>query len=200
MYRYLIFLVLLLTGCASVIKPNVIDNKLVYITDGVPFRLSMPPATWQNRFLLQHLQTQVNGEKKQLLFNVEMQADGISMVGLSTSGLELFSLVMSETQDRIQVSQLPLIELEPKYVLADFQLAFWPVELLRKELPSLTIEVEKSEGSLVRVFSLKQLKLITITYSPNEKYVDDKYGYNLFFEHHIRNYQLSITTLEQGEI
>lgn len=126
----ILFLSLLFWGCSST---YVSDRQTVTIAQGVDFQLITSHPFTNDFQLLQSAQVNYNNELHDLLFQTEVSAQQLVMVGLSATGTRLFSIQL--TAGQITASGLPTDDgLKPEYLLADMQLSLWPASSINQAL------------------------------------------------------------------
>ncbi|WP_199609011.1 DUF3261 domain-containing protein [Flocculibacter collagenilyticus] len=180
----IVFCLILITGCASKIPTN---TQSVSVASDVNLSLSMPQMSQLTS--LKESQQQLitfksNNHNRSILVNTEYDLSGIKMVAMSPQGIPLFSLNFIKEQ-QIQLQRyIPLDDLRPEYIMADFQLVHWPVELLNKHLNGGKIE-EKHNGN-ERVIIQDSKTVIRIKYNKH----------HINFEHLERGYTFTITPIK----
>jgi hypothetical protein len=75
-----------------------------------------------------------NGRTRTLLCALELDETHLAVAGLATTGLNLFTLEYDGETLSVHKSELIPQELDPRAVVADLQLAFWPAPALRDAL------------------------------------------------------------------
>lgn len=164
--------VLLLTtaGCSSTAQPSAATQVRANLTPEVSYAL--PSAGVSTPFAYQQLLTaHYAGDSHQLLVQLQGDAKGLTLAGLTPFGLKLFTA--SFTAQGLEVSKLniPGKLPEPAQVLSDIMLALYPAETMQAALPEgfvlqdkgmqrlLTAEAaEKDRGQTVYVidYSMQQ--------------------------------------------
>lgn len=100
-----------------------------------PELLPLLPPQGPARRIMQQIDAHWPNGQRSLLVALELDAKHIALAGISAEGLTLFSVNYDGLQ--LQAEQSPLLpeQVEPKRILADLQLAFWPLTLIRQVLP-----------------------------------------------------------------
>jgi len=141
--------------------------------------------------LTQLLVSQYDGEENQLIVRVEILADSISFVGLTDTGLDLFTINWQK-DNRIEFwmrSFLPE-QLKPEYVLADFLFTYQNMDEVRSMLSKTSVFEQQINHGKIRSFEQNDSVWLDISYKSDTAWSD------VMFDNRSRRYQLSITTLE----
>ncbi len=181
---------ILVVSCANI---GTAPSSIV-IASGQPFNLVFPELP--SGVLTQSLVAHHANNKHELLIHIEISSTQINFVGLSPSGLDLFTIHWPKQGD-IQYTKRPFVpdDLRPEFMLADFLLTFSNQGTLQKQLPTLSIR-EQAHGhghghSKIRTFNQGQQALIIIEYNSLQQWPQQ-----VHFDHIQRGYKLSINTLE----
>ena len=179
----ILFFSLFFFGCTS---SYVSKQQTVTIAKGVQFQLIKEHPFENGIELLQSAQVNFKGESHDLLFQTEVTAQTLVMVGLSATGTRLFSIQLSGEQ--ITASGLPTEDgLKAEYLLADMQLSLWSVSALNQSLSGAQlIQVSPTRRVIVR----NNNEIISIDYSHSELYKGQ-----IHFQHLERGYSLLIEPL-----
>lgn len=177
---------MLAVGCANI---STVPSGIMIANDQ-PLRIVFPALP--SGVLTQSLLAQHKNNQHELLVRIEISAAHINFVGLSPSGLDLFTINWPK-QGSIQYNKRPFVpdNLQPEFMLADFLLTFSKQNTLQKQLPQLHIEDQFNTNGKIRYFNQGQNTLINIKYSSLEQWPQQ-----VNFEHAQRSYQLTINTLE----
>lgn len=184
---------LLSTACAQLDTPPAVP-----VAEGLMFRL-LPPAAFGQRVLLTQLVTlQFDDTSRDLLFHTEITGDTLTIVGtLPNGGVRLFSLVFDGATLQLDGSEEILSGIDPAYVLADMQIALWPLHSVSAGLSAAdnclqTGECVLTESSdqLQRSLSRDGDDVISIRYGgiPHQDFITQ-------YRHRQRNYRVQIETL-----
>jgi len=123
-------LMILLTACASAPKA-----PSAWLKPGVTARLPTPgidPAISEQQLLT----ATVQGRQQSLLVLLNADRQQLTLVGLSSLGIRLFTLTYDQ-QGIHTVQSVVLPQLPPAgQVLADIMLSYWPLEAWRAVLPA----------------------------------------------------------------
>ena len=137
-------LAMILGGCADAPRHSVEENSPL-------LRLSLPPESLgRSLWLSQLLTARVGTQEQSFRFEAEVSPERLVIVGLTHMGAPLFTL--TEDDDAMNVEtigdgQLPF---NPRYMLADFKLTYWPANVLRRALAPLGLRLEQSPDGLDR--------------------------------------------------
>ncbi|MEQ1527892.1 MAG: DUF3261 domain-containing protein [Methylococcales bacterium] len=136
-----------------------------------------------SRRIVQQL-TAIWGERTESLVVVlELDAKHIAMAGLSNDGLSLFSL--SYDAKTVVSDKSPLLpdSVKPEWMIADLQLVYWPLAVLRKNLPA---EWHIQAGAQQRDLFVADKKQVAVRYLTTDadwprdvELVNFKYQYRL---------------------
>lgn len=112
--------------------------------------------------VVQRVTGQRKGKTYTLLSQWEIEPQRLAMVASTGGGSSLFSLLYQGSKLHTEVSPLVPVALDPLFVMADFQLAFWPVAVLKGALRESPYELLEINGER-QLFKGKQM-LVSITY------------------------------------
>lgn len=76
-----------------------------------------------------------DGEKRRLQVALKVAPDNLALIGLTAVGRRLFTLSWKAGQVRLESTVDPMDTIDPARILADLQLAYWPLPVLRDALP-----------------------------------------------------------------
>ncbi|HQQ62831.1 MAG TPA: DUF3261 domain-containing protein [Pseudomonadales bacterium] len=178
---------LLLSGCED-IEPT----PVVTIASDVEFRLL---AADQPVAVTQKITAHVRGERHMMIMQVQADTSRLTMAGMSPTGTRLFSLSFDGKTIDSWKSPLFNVPFDGSYVLADFELAAFPVARLQHEISGGRIE-EKTVGANTerRIFDNADNAVIEIIYDKTT----DPDNLNVSYCHLERHYCLDITALSQA--
>lgn len=183
MKRFIVLLLpLLLIGC-SVNRSQNNGAEQVVLSEAVTFALSPPPEHLWGRQLSQLLSITYGTETKQVVVNTEFSASTIEMVAMTPMGIPVVELSYVAGEKLSAKRFISVKNLEPSYIIADLQLALWPVAILQTHLTGddvrLTAEHETRK--------LLQGKTVVMTVHYHQSSIE--------IEHHLRGYSLTLTEL-----
>jgi hypothetical protein len=115
-------------------------------------------------------------------------SDSVDMVGLDALGTQLFDLSYSKTKGIRFESALGIAKARPEYIVADFQLAYYPFEAVRSALARYGLDFSSSaaDGAEVRTLSRAGRAIVRIETLPA--------GYK--YENLLRGYSYEVTELK----
>lgn len=193
-FRFLVTgILLLLASCSNLLTRNV---TAVEIASDVSIDLVIEGSLPSNRVVTQKVLVTHNGEEHQLLAQIEIENDTLTMIGLSALGNRLFSVIYANGELTQQSSPLITRAIAPEYMLADFLLCYWSIDLLEARLAGTTLRVqqdlaENGKRTFYRgAFYPGAKAVIKIDY----QYKDPWQG-RVTYHHIERNYTLVIETL-----
>lgn len=170
---------------------NTESVKPLKIARDVEFSLLPPESFGQSLSLLQSLEINYKGESRQLLAQLEINPNKITLVGLSPLGNRLFTVLWTgESLSEEYLAEWPF-PFSPKHILADVQLALWfkiPQQVGFKireiQSPQLRREILRNEEIVMR-----------ISYETRPFWQGE-----ILIQHLERGYQLSIQTLQSNQL
>lgn len=187
MKRLLGGLALLLAACAG--QPPALPDHCLWLA---------PKASWcladasglPARTVVQQVEAQYGEHSERFIGQLEFHGDGrLTLAALSPLGQRLFLL----QYDGRRLDYQPFAPLagrfEPAYVLADLELAFWPVERLRPSLRAAGFELDEDQG--VRRLSRDGALLASVRITPGAHWPA-----RVVLDNPGRHYRLTLTTLE----
>ena len=123
----------------------------VYLTNSRAMRLLPPSALDRDLEWYQQIEGSYQGETYYLDAYVQADRDHLVMVAFNSFGTEIFELQYAEGSVRCSAA-LSLGSMRPEYILADFQLCFFPAGPVRRALSAAGLSFEeRTEGdALVR--------------------------------------------------
>lgn len=137
------------------------------------------------------------------LSQLEIDKEQLTMVGLATFGARIFT--MKYDGERLDFATIPQVasKIRPEILLAEFQLASWPLAPLKEQMDNSTpktywftaprkLEIEESEGN--RSIFFGGLKVINIDYKDGEAGSKE-----IIFQNLDRGYTLYITQFPETD-
>lgn len=182
MFRRVLWLVMLaLAGCSWFSSPPVVKPWLPMLE---PAELGRSVAA------LQKVSGSRDGSEYVLLFQLEVDPERLAMVGSTVGGNTLFSLEYSGGNLNTSVSPLVPAQVDPAWVLADLQLAFWPQAAIENGLAQSQFRLQYAPGSRELYFGRE--RLIRVEYSAG-----DPWSGPVLFKNYKFDYEYRIETLRQ---
>ena len=170
---------------------NTDSVKPLKIARDVEFSLLPPESFGQSLSLLQSLEINYKGESRQLLAQLEINPNKITLVGLSPLGNRLFTVLWTgESLSEEYLAEWPF-PFSPKHILADVQLALW-------------LKIPQQDGFKIREIQSPQLRreilrneeiVMRISYETRPFWQGE-----ILIQHLERGYQLSIQTLQSNQL
>lgn len=188
--------IMLLSACISMPQ-----SHLVTMAPNVTLALTAPPKALQMQAKTQLIEAQFNDETHSLLAQVEFTESQIKLVAMTPSGIPLFDVLWSVTEDAVINQYVPVPGLDISYVIADLQWVNWPLEQLQLA----------TNGTLVELPTNKQLNEVGNTALDNAALdwtriltqdgqvilTVEKYDNRYILKHLLRDYQITITELSK---
>jgi len=165
----------LLTGCDPPLtsKRTVEQVQAVEIARDAYFELLPLSQSELNGSFSQTITIEYGENHQTFLSQLETDSEQLTMVGLATFGARIFTLEFDG--ERLQFSTIPQVaaRLSPEHLLAEFQLASWPIEPIREQMRNSKpktywmaaprkLQIEESENN--RSIYFGGLKIINIDY------------------------------------
>ena len=176
---------LLLTGCISMPK-----SHLVTMAPGVTLQLTAPPAALQMQTKTQLIEAQFDGKTQSLLAQVEFTETEIKLVAMTPSGIPLFDVLWSVTDEAVIHQYVPVPGLDISYVIADLQWVNWPFAQLQSATNgSFKEEFSNSTGQTATDWTR------TLTQDGQVVLTVEKFDNRYILKHLLRDYQITITEL-----
>jgi len=160
-------------------------------------REPLPVLEYQGPSSLSQVVTNTYGpEKHSLRVETEFAPGRMVMVGVSHLGAPLFELVLENGTLQSRTLGATTLPFDPRFILSDVQLAYWPFDKVRAALRKGGYELRQSDDRTERLI-----------YDPYEKLIvrilftqQGDGGADLRIQHFDLPYELQIETLEQGGI
>ena len=176
-------------SCA--VKPVAIlpGNTEISMSENLQFLLLPAFNIAKPLSLTQAVKIQYHDKQYDFIARMEIADQSFKMVGLSTMGIQLFSIYSTDSYYEFETTPLIGKELNLSYLLADLQLAYWPIDLLNSQLRKQDAFIEVA--ALQRSLFQNARALVEIQYSNSSDW-----NKNITFKHLQRDYSVIITTLE----
>jgi hypothetical protein len=129
--------------------------KRVYVTNDLAIPLLDTALLDRSLDFSQRVKGSYGGKVYFLDVFAKADAEGIDMVGLNSLGTEVMDISYSKVKGIRLASKLGGSRFKPEYVVADFQIAYYPFEAVRAALEpyGLDFELRGDEGHETRVLS-----------------------------------------------
>jgi hypothetical protein len=129
-------------SCVSIEKPA---------TTISPASIILPPASLGHSLSLSQRVVGEYGDKSyKMRFEVEVTSVRLTVIGLSPLGVTLFTLTQEQDGAPVVTGVHSGLPLDPKYLLFDLYLAYWPSAVLGPALERQSMQLESRADGLVR--------------------------------------------------
>jgi hypothetical protein len=157
--------------------------------------LTLEPASLGRSLSLSQL---VIGEYQNRIFRmryeVEITPKRLAIVGVSPLGVTLFTIVQEDGDTAIETPHEDNFPFDPRYILFDIYLTYWPKNALKAPLASLDMRLdEDAQGAMRWLSSAVGDRIAEITYPRANEKKDE-----IIIQHFDRPYTLRIVTLRNG--
>jgi hypothetical protein len=173
-------LALCLSGCQTMHDPSQSRQvSPVYLTDTTAVQLLPPSASGGAFESYQQIEGSYRGQTYYLEAFVQSSGERFIMVAFNSFGTKVFEVEHTAGGVRFSASVSPG-NMKPEYILADYQLCFFPFEAVRRNLAGagLTFQEKKDGDVLVRTVSAEGRTIIEIRRTAREvRYVNLLRGY-----------------------
>jgi len=177
------------TGCSSLTSKN---STSIDIAKNERITLQISNALPIDKVITQRVRAIHSGIEYQMLAMIELEQRSLTMVGMSAFGVQLFSLLYAGGVITYDISPLIVEKIEPDYMLADFLLCYWPIEVLQQRLSDSSLRVQEYVGNeKKRVLYRDSVPVIEISYQQ-----ENPWQGRVTYNHLERDYQITIDTLE----
>lgn len=154
----------------------------------------LPPSSLNAARSAEQVLHAAYGEREATLYCIlDVSAERLRVIGLTALGQRVFTLEQDALGVRVERSPFAPGELQPQDILADIQLAYWPLATLQAVLPPETRLTEPRVG-LRRLFRGKRL-VAEVHYA-----ADDPWNGRLWLVNLERGYSLDITSRTLPEV
>lgn len=174
----LIFLVIGIS-CTSTPR-NIEAEKQVYLTDTTYVNILPPSVATVNLQMFQQVVGSYSGQNFQMDAFLILNQDEINVTLMNSFGTTMGTLLYTPSTMEFQTALFPA-SIKPAYIIFDFQLCFYPVEELKRELEDsgLSLNLTKDDSQELREIRDKDRLIISIL-KENEKiqYVNNERNYS----------------------
>jgi len=185
-------MLLILTGCAlSTPEPNVKRD-----TGAALIQALLPPASFGGSLSLSQLIVGEFQDRQQSLHvEVEVTPARLVVVALTTVGVPIFTLEQIGTEITLETLGDESLPFDPRHMLSDFQIAYWPKDALAAAFQSMEMILRGDAADGLReVLSVDNAVLVAVTYPKGA----DRMG-DIVIEHFDPPYRLQIKTFKSSE-
>lgn len=173
-----------ITGCAGI------------PTDSVePVPLLLPPSSYGGTLSLsQFVVGEYGDQKTSMRFEIDISPDRLIIVALSPEGVTLFTLEHDGGEPVINAITADEKAIDPRFILFDLYLTYWPTRVLRNALKEQGLELQEDPHDNIRtVMSSMGAKLAKVMYSdPQTKNTE------IIIQHYDLPYRLRIKPLKEA--
>ncbi len=174
----LIFLVIGIS-CTSTSR-NIEAEKQVYLTDTTYVNILPPSVATVNLQMFQQVVGSYSGQNFQMDAFLILNQDEINVTLMNSFGTTMGTLLYTPSTMEFETALFPA-SIKPAYIIFDFQLCFYPVEELKRELEDsgLSLNLTKDDSQELREIRDKDRLIISIL-KENEKiqYVNNERNYS----------------------
>lgn len=187
-YIWSAFLVIALSGC-TVWRAEAPDRR-----QSERFLTLEPASLGRSLSLSQLVIGEYQNRTYRMRYEVEITPKRLAIVGVSPLGVTLFTIVQEGGDTAIETPTKDNFPFDPRYILFDVYLTYWPGKVLKAPLASLDMQLdEDAQASMRRLSSAAGNRIAEIMY-PKE---NEKKGETII-QHFDRPYTLRIVTLRNG--
>lgn len=155
-----------------------------------------PKSLGYSLSLSQVVTSDYDGDSQSHRIEAEVKPDRLVMVGLSHLGVLLFTLELEAGDLAVTSLSAESLPFDPRHILSDFQLAYWPTEVLARELALGGYRLgDRPEDSERYVYGPAGRRLVAIEYPSSS----DPDGI-LVIQHFDLPYKLRIRTIDRKEV
>ena len=190
----MLFAVLVLTACISMPQSHVVT-----MSPNVTLRLTAPPAALHMQSQSQLIEAQFNDETHSLLAQVEFTESEIKLVAMTPSGIPLFDVQWSVTEEAVINQYVPVPGLDISYVIADIQWVSWPLAQLQSATTGILTELPTNKVIINSAVMTHEEQNWTRTLTQDNQVIltIEKQGNRYILKHLLRDYQITITELSK---
>jgi hypothetical protein len=180
----LVVITLLLSACTSTQELTPESNK-VSIAANAQLQLSAPPKALVGTSLTQIMDIQVNDEQHTLLIQTDFTATGIYLVAISPSGIPVVTITFATNAPLVMQQYVPGQQINPANIIADLQLAMWPMSDLNHYLEGDNVSL-RQVNSNERLLVVADKTVMRISKDTAKTHI----------EHSERGYQITLSLVE----
>ena len=183
-----LLLIIFLVSCSTESIKQLDELPTVFLDGKLEMQLLPPMSTDMPISLTQSVLIKHNNQQHQFISKLEISDKSFKMVGVTPIGLKLFSIYSNGNSFVFETNQIAGSDLNIKYLLADLQLTYWPVEKLNQRLLA-SSAVIKSDGHSRQLLRNNEI-IIDIQFNNKSRWEKQ-----INFKHLKRNYTVHIQTL-----
>ena len=180
--RCYVLLLIAIPGCAS-LNPE----------PTVPISLLLSPSSFGGTLSLSQLVTgEYDNQTTSMRFEIDITPDRLTAVALSPLGITLFTLEHDGGEPIINQITSDQIILDPKYILFDLYMAYWPTAVLHNALGKHGLKLHEDHKTKKRIIlTLSDEKLVEVMYPVTQIGSEE-----IVIQHYALPYRLNIKSLK----
>ncbi len=185
----LAMIVALVTGCAETAPERNMESVLLRT-------LLTPASLGKNLTLSQLVVAEFLDQKQSFHAEVEVTPARMVVVGLTSLGVPIFTLEQDIREVKVALPGDDTLPFNPRHILSDFQIAYWPEATLREKFQAVGLAVRETSTQGGReIVTADGEVLVKVTYLGNDGSAGD-----IMIEHFDPPYRLHIKTFESSEV
>ncbi len=154
----------------------------------------LPPASLGTSLSLSQLvEGEFKDQRQSLHVEVEVTPARLVVVGLSPVGVPLFTLEQRAGEITVETLGSDELPFNPRHMLSDFQIAYWPEAVLRGAFQSLGLSLRQAAQDRREVLGENGEVLVAVTYGGDGDNIGD-----IIVEHFDPPYRLRIMTFKSS--
>ncbi len=164
--------------------------------DGALLRALLPPASLGgNLSLSQLIVGEFKDQRHSLHVEIEVTAKRMVVAGLTPIGVPIFTLKQEADVIEVEIPGSENFPFNPRYMLSDFQIAYWPEAVLSDKFRSVGLIVKETlaQGSREVINEAGEV-LVAVTYVNKPGSAGD-----IIIEHFDPPYRLQIKTFKRSD-
>lgn len=180
----MVLLVTALLGCASEAPEQEGEALLL--------QAILPPQSAERSLSLSQLVVgKFQDQEQTLRVEIDLTPQRLVMVALTSMGVPVFTLEQHASSLDVQALGQDAMPFDPRHILSDFQIAFWPAAVLTARFETLGLSLRETPDKKARtIFGQQGQTLVEIAYDDPTSNTGD-----IAIVHFDRPYRLRIKTL-----
>lgn len=193
----LVAIVLFVQGC-GMLRISPAPATRVEICNGVFFDL-LPASKYPRDVIITQIVDILHKQQKRsflIRMEIDRKENALKLVGMTRFGLKVLEVVWRNGKIRFWKSDQVPDEFSPVYLLADIQLALWPLPLVQQQLTGQHIRFQQlASNPTSRVLGDARGDIISILYYENKKSLSALKLHNMDRKYYIHVDTLSVESL-----
>lgn len=188
----LIMMLMSFSGCVT-LKTLPETATHVQVSEDVYFDLLPARLFPQNLNVTQLVDISFKDQQHSFIVQMEINAteDSLKLVGLTRFGIKVFDLTWKAGKMNYWIHDNAPEVFSPSFLLADIQLALWPINHIESHLSGEGVKLQHDESEPSnRILRKSGSEILRIHFLKNEQGLD-----SLKYEHLYRQYSISVDTL-----